>query len=323
MAKGGQGPGTRGRDYAAGVSVALPDVLVLGGGGILGDAWMNGLLAGIEDAHGLDFRKCETYVGTSAGSIVSTRLAAGRPLHRPDGSGSDHPPAPSEDAAAAATENWLDGAAAVTVAAIAPLARLLPTAATATSRASAIARSLALRRAPEARRDLEDLRKGVEQIGIEFDGRLRISAVDRDSGRRVMFGAPGALPATVADAVVASCSIPGVFPPVEIGGRHYVDGGIWSPTNADAAPAGEATRVLCVSPTATLGMRSRPALGAVITAMRTATAFELAALRRRGAEVRFIAPDDDCAALMRENLMDPGPRAAVLAAGYKQGLHLR
>src|SRR5213593_562790 len=54
-----------------------PDVLVLGGGGTLGEAWMSAVLAGIEDAAGFDARRCEGYVGTSAGSIVAAALAGG------------------------------------------------------------------------------------------------------------------------------------------------------------------------------------------------------------------------------------------------------
>ena len=65
-----------------------------------------------------------------------------------------------------------------------------------------------------------------------------------------MFGAPGSPPASVAQAVLASCSIPWVFAPVEIGGREYVDGGVWSPTNLDATPARRGTEVLCLNPTA-------------------------------------------------------------------------
>ena len=53
-----------------------PDVLVLGGGGVLGEAWMMGVLAGIEDGTGFDLRDCDYYVGTSAGSIVATHLVA-------------------------------------------------------------------------------------------------------------------------------------------------------------------------------------------------------------------------------------------------------
>ncbi|MDQ3850808.1 MAG: patatin-like phospholipase family protein, partial [Actinomycetota bacterium] len=54
-----------------------PDVLVLAGGGILGEAWMSGLLAGVEEATGHDFRHTEAFVGTSAGSLVAAALVAG------------------------------------------------------------------------------------------------------------------------------------------------------------------------------------------------------------------------------------------------------
>src|SRR6516225_9811883 len=60
-----------------------PDVLVLGGGGVLGEAWMMGVLAGIEDAIGFDLRDCDYYVGTSAGAIVAAHLIAGQSPRRP------------------------------------------------------------------------------------------------------------------------------------------------------------------------------------------------------------------------------------------------
>ena len=62
-----------------------PDVLVLGGGGVLGEAWMTGVLAGIEEATGVDFREVEAIVGTSAGSIVGAALVAGSSPRRPPG----------------------------------------------------------------------------------------------------------------------------------------------------------------------------------------------------------------------------------------------
>jgi NTE family protein len=55
-----------------------PNVLVLGGGGLLGEEWMTGVLAGYEDAMGADVRRCRRFVGTSAGSIVASSLVAGR-----------------------------------------------------------------------------------------------------------------------------------------------------------------------------------------------------------------------------------------------------
>src|ERR1700734_109344 len=66
-----------------------PDVLVLGGGGVLGEAWMMGVLAGVEDAASFDLRDCESFVGTSAGSIVAAHLAAGNSPRRPSSVGTD------------------------------------------------------------------------------------------------------------------------------------------------------------------------------------------------------------------------------------------
>ncbi|MGI8624931.1 MAG: patatin-like phospholipase family protein, partial [Solirubrobacteraceae bacterium] len=63
---------------------ALPDVLVLGAGGTLGIAWLRGLVAGLEEAAGLDLRRCEYFVGTSAGAYVAAYLAAGRAVTDPD-----------------------------------------------------------------------------------------------------------------------------------------------------------------------------------------------------------------------------------------------
>src|SRR5437764_11645003 len=62
-----------------------PDVLVLAAGGPVGEAWMTGVLAGLEEAAGVDFRDVEAIVGTSAGSIVGASLVAGRSPRRPRG----------------------------------------------------------------------------------------------------------------------------------------------------------------------------------------------------------------------------------------------
>src|SRR3954471_20333976 len=54
-----------------------PHALVLGGGGVVGEAWMSAVLAGLDEAEGFDSRACAGYVGTSAGSIVAAALAPG------------------------------------------------------------------------------------------------------------------------------------------------------------------------------------------------------------------------------------------------------
>jgi NTE family protein len=154
-----------------------------------------------------------------------------------------------------------------------------------------------------------------------FDGRLRVTAVDAATGRRVVFGAPEAPPADVADAVLASCSVPWVFRPQTIGGRTYVDGGFWSAANLDVAPVGRGSRVLCLNPTASPRLAA-DRLGALRAFARTTTAAEALALKRRGAHVRVVAPDDATVAAIGPDLFASGRRPAVEAAGFAQGCAL-
>jgi NTE family protein len=294
----------------------LPDVLVLGVGGTLGEAWMRGLLNGLEASSGLDFTRCEYFVGSSAGSIVAATLAGGQRPEAGDRAAREwgdlapepeREPGPFGRASAAAGRIGLAAAsplAPVALAGVAPLGRVV--------------RAGALAAVPRGRGNLERLGRHLDRLGAQFDGRLRISAVDRRSGRRVMFGAPSAPAAPVSRAVLASCAVPGLFEPVDIGGREYVDGGVWSPTNLDAAPAGRGTRVLCLVPTA-VGGATRSAAGALRAFTTTAVATETLALRSRGASVRTIVPDAGSAAVMGFNLMDPRRTEQVLDAAFAQG----
>ena len=126
-----------------------------------------------------------------------------------------------------------------------------------------------------------------------------------------MFGAPGAPPASVKEAVVASCAVPWLFAPVTIGGREYVDGGVWSPTNLDAAPGGRGAHVLCLAPTATAGPLRAPTSAALVT--------EEIALKARGMHVRTVTPDAASARAMGQDLMDQGHVEGVLDAAFAQG----
>ena len=292
----------------------LPDVLVLGGGGTLGEAWMNGILAGIADAADVDFRRCEHFVGTSAGSIVAARLAAGREPRLPDEQARE-----LEDALA--TRGRLATAALALAgrglsAAAAPLA---PLTLRAGAPLGALLRSAVLARAPGMRGDLDGMAERIDRHGVRFDGRLRIAAVDRRSGKRVIFGAPGGPAATIGEAVQASCAIPGVFRPVRIGGREYVDGGAWSPTNLDAAPAGRGTQVLCLTVAGRVD-RASGRLMAIQLFTRTSLTVEELAVRSRGAVVRTVVPDRAALQAMGGDLMDRGFAAEALAAGFRQGL---
>jgi NTE family protein len=291
----------------------LPDALVLGAGGTLGEAWLRGVLNGLEAGAGLDFRNCEYLLGTSAGSIVAATLAAGRRPEAGDRAAEEWARAVPDRIEPPEGSDWLGTIARGGRAVATPL---VPLAMAATSRAGRLARAAVLRRSPRPERTLGNVRASIEALGARFDGRLRIAAVDRASGRRVIFGAPDAPRATVADAVLASCAVPWLFAPVEIGEREYVDGGVWSPTNLDAVPAGRGSRVLCLIPTA----------GATPASLRTASAaaagYESMALRARGATIQTIVPDTPSLDAIGPNLMDQSRRAAVAAAGYAQGRRL-
>jgi NTE family protein len=293
-----------------------PQVLVLGGGGILGEAWMTGVLVGLSEATGFDSRDCDGFVGTSAGAIVATALSAGiEPGSRLGGL----PEQPVASPAEATRDGGLPAGAfglALTVGrgVAAPLAAL---GLRATESGGAALRRAALRRLPAGRRSLGGLGRELEQAGAHWDGRLTLAAVDLDSGRRVMFGSPEAPESSIASAVEASCSIPGVFRPIVIGGRQYVDGGAWSPTNMDRAPAGRGTRVLCLNPTGSVRSRLIAPLSGLLSS--SIAGVEALALERLGAHVTTVSPDDGSLAAIGTNLMNPARRASVIAAGISQG----
>jgi NTE family protein len=102
--------------------------------------------------------------------------------------------------------------------------------------------------------------------------------------------------------------VPWIFAPVVIGGRAYVDGGVWSLTNLDVARVGRGSEVLCLSGASVLPLPLR-------TAAAAAEALEAAALRRQGAVVRTLAPDGG----LGPDLMDAGGASGALAAGHRQG----
>ena len=200
--------------------------------------------------------------------------------------------------------------------AVAPLASI---AFSSTAVGGALLRRAALRRVPTGRRSLEDLGRMVERTGASWDGRLRVAAVELESGRRVMFGAPGAPELSVSAAVRASCAIPGVFRPVSAGGRTFVDGGAWSPTNMDTAEVGSGDRVLCLNPTGSLRPAIRALAGALGPVSRGIATAEGLVLKHRGAVVTAINPDEATAAVMGPNLMNAERREAVIEAGLAQG----
>ena len=153
-------------------------------------------------------------------------------------------------------------------------------------------------------------------------GRTWIVAVDYDRGRRVFFGRPGAPRAPLADAVVASCSIPGWYEPAVIGGRRYVDGGVRSPTSLRSLARAGVDEVFVLAPLASVvaGLPLQPLerlerrLRALVT---LALLREVRALRAAGIRVTVLTPGPEDLAVMGANLMDPRRRRAVLETSLR------
>jgi NTE family protein len=281
---------------------------------------MNALLAALDEPNGFDVCGCSSYVGTSAGSIVAAALATGirprerldRPVEEPTVAASEPHDGPSD------THRAFAAAAGLGTATAAPLASWILSS-TAAAAAGAALRRAALARVRPGRRTLTELDLAIVRSGARWDGRLRIAVVDMQSGRRVMMGAAGAPELSVSEAVQASCAIPGVFRPVHVGGHTYVDGGVWSPTNMDAAEVARNDRVLCLNPTGSLRPTLSRPLGALGALSRSRAAAEALALTARGARVSTINPDEDSARAMGTDLMDPTRRDDVISAGLAQG----
>lgn len=283
---------------------------MLGGGGRQGDAWMSGVLAALEDANGFDLRDCDYFVGTSAGAIVAAKLASGRRLKRPAAD------APVVRSASAGRPPAPPRALETVLALAAPLSGLSVRIGKAPGE---VLRRAALTALPIATAHPPDFHAAFPPEAARFDGRLRVVAVERASGKRVVFGAPRAPQASVAQALAASCALPLVFAPAIVAGREYVDGAVWSTTNADAAPAGRDAQVLILAP---MTSRHGPFAAAVRAAASAATLIEASALKLRGARVRMISPDQRSAASFGPDLMAAANLERTCAAGYAQAISL-
>lgn len=154
------------------------------------------------------------------------------------------------------------------------------------------------------------------------DGRTWIAAVDYDTGQRVLFGREGAPQASLPDAVVASCSVPGWYQPAKIGGRRYVDGGVRSLTSLGVLREADVDDVYVLAPLAgtKTGHPLMPhlhiehRLRQMITRILLCQAKMLAV---RGKRVTIVAPGPEDLSAMGVNPMDPRRRLAVLEASFR------
>ena len=261
--------------------------VVLGGGGIAGVAWEAGIVIGLRRA-GVDLSSAEVIVGTSAGSIVGSHVAFGTDLQALAAMS----PAP-EGAAAAVPAVSLE----VILGALAPLFDPGLDPAEARRRVGAAARAAGGDEEPYVAR-IASLLPAADRWPRR---RLLVTAVDAESGEPVAWHAGSGV--RLDRAVAASCAVPAVYPPVTIGARRYMDGGIRSATNADLAAGSSAVIVLNA-----IGHLTPPEpLQAELAALGTAATL-------------VIIPDDAAAAVMGTNLLDAVVAAPALEAGLIQAM---
>jgi NTE family protein len=292
--------------------------LVLGAGGLVGQAFHVGVLRALAEARGWDARDADLIVGTSAGAHVGALLraglgahdlfarATGRPLSLAGAMIARELPAPSRMAPPAPPR-----------ASTAPFQARRRWPASARYLGRALRRPFALRPGrlvaallPEGRQDCAPVGDAYARLsGSGWPARpLWITAVHLDSGARVVFGRPGA-PALVdvGTAVRCSSAIPGVRRPVRVARQRYVDGGIASGTHVD---------LVAESPGVALVLSPLSSFAPLRWLLRA----ELARLRRARVEVETFEPDRRLRALMGWNPMDARRMRAVADAAYAQTL---
>lgn len=233
--------------------------LVLGGGGLIGMGYHAGSLKALE-GFGIDPASADVIVGTSAGSVMGAYLAAGwTPDDFVDYAHGRHPDVTKE-----AGNN---GVPTVFVPlydnAVQRVARGIGSAFAVASSRGYLKRitggrmpgSFLRQTFPAGLFSTAETRLRLqEDLSMDWPQReLYLCAADLYTGERVAFGHPDAPEAPFPDAVLASTAIPGIFPPVKIGDRQYVDGGIVSATSLDLAVEVGCEAIICIAP---LGYRN-------------------------------------------------------------------
>jgi NTE family protein len=260
--------------------------LVLGGGGVTGVAWELGLLSGLAQA-GLSLGDADLVVGTSAGSVVAVHVASHADL---EVSYARQIQGPGNEIAARLGGGLVARLVWAAVSSASParfgqrMGRLAEAAVTLpeAERREVVASRLPTRTWPERA--------------------LFVTAVDAQTGERRVFTRDDGVP--LGDAVAASCAVPGVWPPVTLQERKYIDGGMWSATNADLVAG--AARVVIVAPI-TLGIGVMPSVAAHVDE-----------LRRGGTQVVVVRPNRASRRAIGRNALDPARRAPAAQAGRTQ-----
>jgi NTE family protein len=256
--------------------------LVLGGGGLVGGAWELGVLRGLHEG-GLG--RAEYVLGTSIGSVVG-----------------------AAECGNASGESFVRAAAGMRPVLDAYLGRVDPT-----LMAQIMGRGFGLAAAERAtigglaaRADSGLEAEFVDHVATllpedSWPTGLAVSGVAIDDGEFVIWNERSGV--SLSRAVAASCAGPGVFPPVDVQGRRFIDGGMRSPTNADLAA----------------GYRRVLVITAVLDpAFRERLAEEVWALRSAEAKVLAVVPDDASIKAIGPDAFDVTRLGSAMEAGRRQ-----
>jgi len=262
--------------------------LVLGGGGITGIAWELGLLAGLAEA-GVDLLRADLIVGTSAGSVVGAQITSETPIE-------------------ALYQRQLEPPSNELPTRIGPREKLAYLAAFLRARGD-LAKfgrhigAMSLKASSAGRVPSVEQRLAVITSRLpsaEWPERdLRVAVVDARSGKfRVITRLDRV---ALVDAVAASCAVPGVYPPIPVGDRIYIDGGFRSSTNADVAAG--CAKIVVLAPL-------RRGVGAIKSPRQQ--------LDKLGVPSVVVAPDRASLAAIGHNVLDPAARRGAAQAGHAQ-----
>lgn len=274
--------------------------LVMGGGGVVGIAWETGVLAALQHEQGFDPTGAAIVIGTSAGSVTGAQAALGRDFGeladlarrpaspRPGGApAAVSPPPPAmpdftRGPQAEIMQLMTSGGAEAVGARIGELAMRCETALTEDAYVESFRRMLGTDEWP-----------AVD---------LRVTTCECETGRGVAWSRVDGI--DLVRAVASSCAVPGFFPTVSFGGRHYTDGP--RSVTVDLLVGAGVDTVLFIGPNAALAQ----------FADRMEAEFD--AIRSKGIEVHTVT-GGDALARIGLNLMDPALRAAGAEIGLADG----
>jgi NTE family protein len=246
---------------------------------------MTGLLAGLAEA-GTDLTSADLVVGTSAGSVVGAQILSGTTLENL------YAAQLKEPAGELAAKMGMRALFGFVINSLWPGDEQV-------GRARLGRAAMKARTVPEAERRAIIAQRLPNRTWP--DRALMITAVDAETGEARNFDRDSDV--SLADAVAASCAVPLVWPPMTIGGRRYIDGGVRSPANADLAAGCQS--VIVLAPLA-MALRRSGRVDSQLTLL--------------GPHVRSIvvSPDATARKAIGRNVLDPARRVASARAGYVQ-----